>query len=156
MKSAYRCGSGAVHRPGNRRQETAVNDVGRQRRRQFRQTNLTAALPGSERECGHAFDGLFDERGNRGRLRDVDGMTALRFNNLQSGPLGHEVLGRRWDHAVFGGNHVPAGLRLPRRGADRAAESLETPRNLRVGHELGLVDVHVGGERLGEPRLVEK
>src|SRR5438132_1217677 len=83
----------------------------------------------------HTLGGLFDKRCDSLWLRHVDGMAALDLNHRRARPLGHGTLGIRWDHLVVGGDQVPARLGLPRRFTDPAAESLHTPRDLRVSHE---------------------
>ncbi len=91
----------------------------------------------------NSFYGFFDERSHRIWLRHVDRVTARYLDDCRTCALGHETLGRWWDHLVVGGDQVPARLGLPRRLADRAAERLHAPRDLGIGHERGLFFVHV-------------
>src|SRR6266852_8401919 len=89
-------------------------------------------------------------------LRYVDGVTSLDLNDRSTRALGHGTLGVRWNHLVLGGDQVPARLGPPRGFADRAANGAHAPRNLGISHERGFFWVHVGRERGGELRLVEK
>ena len=86
--------------------------------------------------CSHgAGCGLFDETSDRLRMRHVHGMAAFDLHDGRSCALGHDPLGVRRDHLVFGSDKVPAWLCLLRRLGDRTAKSFDTPRDLRVGHK---------------------
>src|SRR3989442_15949285 len=81
----------------------------------------------------NSFDGFFDERSHRIWLRHVDRVTARYLDDCRTCALGHETLGRRWDHLVVGGDQVPARLGLPRPLADRAPERPPPPPDLGIG-----------------------
>src|SRR5882762_7013466 len=83
-------------------------------------------------------------------------MTTLDFNDCSTNPLRHGSLSIRWDHLVLGSDKVPARLALPRRFTDLATESLQTPRNLRVGHERGFFCLHITREGSGKLSFVEE
>jgi hypothetical protein len=70
-------------------------------------------------------------------------MAARGLNNRRTGALGHLALERWRNHPVIGRDEIPAWLAPPCGLADRAARGLEAPRDLRVGHELSQVGVHV-------------
>src|SRR5215210_2108669 len=78
--------------------------------------------PGLARRCFHRAGGLFDDRGDRIRLRHINRMTARNLDDSGTRALGHEALCRWWDHLVVGGYQVPARLSFPRRLANRAAQ----------------------------------
>ena len=82
-------------------------------------------------------------------------MATRDLDDYRTRALGHKVLGRRWNHLILGGDQIPTRLGPPCRLTDRATECLDTPRNLRVSHEGGLLRIHVGRERGGELCLVE-
>ena len=104
----------------------------------------------------HAVRRLRDEVRNGLRLRHVDGVAPLGFDDGRTSALGHGTLRVGRDHLVVGRDEVPAWLRLPRRLRDGAVERVEAPRDLRVRHEGGRVSAHVRGERRGELRPIEK
>ena len=110
------------------------------------QTSRLPRSPGLVRRRSHFTGGLFDERGHRIRLRHVDRVTARDLGDSRTRALGHEALGRRWDHLVVGSNQVPARLGLPSRLADRAAERVHAPWDLGGCHERGPFCVHVTRE----------
>ncbi len=72
------------------------------------------------------------------------------------GALGHGALGRRRDHVVVGGDQVPGRLGSPGRLGDRAAERVDAPGHLGVGHERRLRFGQVRGEGGGELAAVEE
>src|SRR4029453_9668210 len=98
----------------------------------------------------HHPSSLFNNFGHGIRSRHVDGVTAWSFDNNGTCTLGHEALGRGWDHSVVSGNQVPTRLCLPRRLGDLAVQCFEAPRHLRVGHERGFLRFHVSSERGGD------
>src|SRR6266516_4149632 len=83
-------------------------------------------------------------------------MTAPLFDHRRAGALRHRTLSRRRDHAVFGADEVPARLLPPGRLGYRAAQSVDAPRDLRVGHECSLFLIEVAGESRVELLLVEE
>jgi hypothetical protein len=107
------------------------------------------------RSRAHLGSGLFDKRSDDIRSRHIDRMAARGLLDGRTRPLGHRALGRRGDHPVFGRDEVPARLALPCRLADRAAQGFDTSRDLRVGHERGLLGAHAGCERIVELFPVE-
>src|SRR6267142_6893192 len=116
----------------------------------------SSRLPDLARRRIRLFGSLFDERGDRIWLRYVDRVTAHDLDDCRTRALGHEVLGRRWDHLVVGGDQVPTRLGPPRRLADRTAECAHAPRDLGVGHERCPFCVYVSRECGGELRPVEE
>src|SRR5258705_499092 len=58
-------------------------------------------------------DGPADQVGDGLRLGHVDGVAAGRLADGGAGTFGHRALGGRWDHAVVGGDQVPARLGAP-------------------------------------------
>src|SRR6266536_268786 len=94
--------------------------------------------------------GLFDESGHCCGLRDVNRVAARDLDDGRTRPRRHLALGRRRDHPVVGRDEIPTWFAAPRRFADRAAKSVNTPRHLRVGHERGLFGRDVGSERVME------
>ena len=85
---------------------------------------------------GHGARGRpLEQLGDRLGLRDIDGVAAAGLGHLGAGALGHDALGRRRDHAVVGGDQVPARLGLPGRLGDRAGERIDAPGDLRIRHE---------------------
>src|SRR3954454_12076719 len=83
-------------------------------------------------------------------------MAARGLDNRRTGALGHLALERWGNHPVIGCDEVPAWLIPPGGLADRAARGVKDPGDLRVGHELGQLGVHVSCERLVELRPVER
>lgn len=98
------------------------------------------------------FRRLFNQRGHGLWLRNIDGMTTRHLNGGCTGPLGHKALRRGWDHFVIGGHQVPAWLALPSWCADGPTQRPDTPRQLRIRHELRFVGIDIGrkgGMKLG-------
>ncbi len=111
---------------------------------------------GSAVRPGQGFDRGVDQVGDGLRLRDVDGVAAGDFADRGAGALGHGALGRRRDHPVIGGDQVPARLEPPPGLADGAAEGVDAPGDLGVGHERGLVRGQVAGEGVVELLAVQE
>src|SRR5437762_412738 len=84
---------------------------------------------------GHSVGVAFNQRRNGVWLRHIDSMTARNLDDCRTRALGHETLRRRRNHLVVGGDQIPTGLGPPCRLTDRAVQSFEAPRNLRVSHE---------------------
>ena len=101
-------------------------------------------------------DRLLDQCGHCSRLRYVDRMTARDLDHRGARALRHRALCRRRDHPVFRRDQIPAGLALPGRLRDRAVECGDSPRNLRVGEEGGLLGVEIRREGRSKLRLVEE
>ena len=78
----------------------------------------------------YASGGFLDQRGHSFWLRHVDRVTALDLDDGRARALGHELLGRWRDHLVVGCDQIPARFASPRRFADCAVESLDSPRHL--------------------------
>src|SRR5215211_2626748 len=83
-------------------------------------------------------------------------MAACGLLNGRTRLLRHGALGGRGDHPVFSCDEVPARLAPPCRLADRAAQSFDAPRDLRVGHERCLISTQVASELLMELSPVEE
>src|SRR5215204_4964176 len=94
----------------------------------------------------HFSGGLLDEFSHGCRLRHIDRMAARGLLNGRTRLLGHGALGGRGDHPVFSCDEVPAWLAPPCRLADRAAQGINAPRDLRVGHERALIGTQVACE----------
>src|SRR6266404_4963270 len=103
-----------------------------------------------------SFSGALNQRCNGAWLRHINRVTARNLDDCRTRALGHETLGRRWNHLVVGNDQIPTWLGPPCRLTDRATERFDAPGNLRVSHEGGLFRIHVGRERGGELCLVEK
>src|SRR5260370_2683258 len=88
--------------------------------------------PSFVRRLLHSFYGFFDERSHRIWLRHVDRVTARYLDDCRTCALGHETLGRRWDHLVFAADPVPAPLGLPRRLASPAPSLPPSPPRLDI------------------------
>src|SRR5688572_11548678 len=110
--------------------------------------SLPAAALSASSLCGrfHTLGGLLNQGGHGFGLGHVDRVTALCLDDRRAGALRHEMLGRRGNHLVLGGDQIPARLRLPRGFGDRATERLDAPWHLRISHERGLVRPYVGRE----------
>src|SRR6266849_3472982 len=106
--------------------------------------------------CQGTRCGLFDEMSDGLRLRHIHGVAAFDLDDRRACAFGHSPLSVRRDHLVFGRDLVPAWLCSPRRLGDRATERLDTPRNLRVGHERSHVRTYVRGECGRELGLIEE
>src|SRR5258708_22538960 len=100
--------------------------------------------------------GFFDEIGDGLRLRYIHVVATFDLDNHRASAFGHSPLSVRRDHFVFGRDQVPTWLCSPCRLGDRTTERIETPRDLRVGHERSHVWTHVRGECGWELRLIEE
>jgi hypothetical protein len=116
----------------------------------------TSPLPALVRRRSHFFRGLLDEFGHGCGLRYVDRVAARDLDNGRARPSRHLALGRWRDHPVFRRDELPAWLAPPRRLADLAAQGLNTPRDLRVGHERSLLGAQVTREGRVELLPVEE
>src|SRR5215212_12146906 len=116
----------------------------------------TLRVPDLARCRAHFSGGLFDEFSHGCRLRHINRMAARGLLNGRTRSRRHRALGRWWDHPVFGRDEVPAWLAPPCRLADRAAQGFNAPRDLRVGHKLGLIGTQVARELLMELFPVEE
>src|SRR2546430_15717074 len=83
-------------------------------------------------------------------------MAARGLDNRRTGALGHLALERWGNHPVIGCDEIPTWLAPPGGLADRAARGVKAPGDLRVGHELGKVVVHIACKRLVELAPVEQ
>ncbi len=89
-------------------------------------------------------------------LRDVDRVAARLFGDGRPGSLCHGPLQWRRDHPVIGRHQVPVRLAAPSRLTHLAIERLDSPRDLRVGHERCLPRRDIGGERSREFLAIEE
>src|SRR2546422_6972382 len=83
-------------------------------------------------------------------------MAAGGLDNRRTGALRHLALERWRNHPVIGCDEIPTWLAPPCGLTDRAARGVKAPGDLRVGHELGQLGVHVPCERLVELGPVEQ
>jgi hypothetical protein len=119
QRTATPCDQGSVRCPGRPRRygpPCAARICGR--------TAVRCRVPAALVTRGHCGGGLLDERGDRGRLRLVDGVAAGDLDHGEAGPLRHGALGRRGDHPILGREQVPARLGPPGRVGDRSAEGV--------------------------------
>jgi hypothetical protein len=86
---------------------------------------------------------LLNEFGSCLRLRNVDGVAPLHFDNLGTGTRSHGSLRIGRNHLVVRRNQVPAGLGFPSRFAYLTAKCLDAPGNLRVAHERRQLGIYV-------------
>src|SRR5215213_8993512 len=79
----------------------------------------TLRAPDLARSRAHLGHGLFNERSDDIRPRNVDRVAARGLLDGRTCPLRHRALGGRGDHPVFSRDEVPAWLAPPCRLADR-------------------------------------
>jgi len=91
---------------------------------------------------------LLNEESNGARLREVNRMASLSFDNFRTGAFRHGPLSVGRNHFVLRRNEVPTGLGFPRWFRFTIPLSgLHAPWNLRIGHESGQTRIYIGGER---------
>lgn len=83
-------------------------------------------------------------------------MAAGLIDGLGTGALGHHPLRVDRDHLVVGRHQIPARLALPGRHGRLAIQGGDTPGDLRVSHECRDIGLHIGRERGGELRVIER
>lgn len=94
----------------------------------------------------HTFGCTFNQHCDGIWLRHIDRVAARNLDDCGTRALGHEALGRKWNHFVLSGDQIPTRFVPPCRLTDRAAECFDAPRDLGVSHEGGLFCGDVGSE----------
>src|SRR5688500_5918466 len=100
--------------------------------------------------------GLYNNFHYRSWLRDIHRVAGFRLANCCAGPFGHVMLGGRRNHLVFGSDQIPARLGSPSWNTYRTSKGFHIPTQLRVRHELRVLDIYVGGKRRSEIGFVQQ